>query len=123
MALGDMTKEILSGSTDGRQILVVATGTPGTLIHTADADERDEIWIWAENHDTSDRDLTIEWGGVTDPNDLTETQLPLQFTNLKEGKILIIPGWILQNGLIVRAFGSAASIITIQGYVNRIAQS
>ena len=123
MALGDMTKKLLSGNTDGKQILVNATATLGDVIHTADASALDEIWIWAENHHTSDVILTIEWGAVVDPNDLIEVKLPLQFTSLKEGPILIIPGFELTNSLVVTAFASVTDVVTIQGHVHRIAQA
>lgn len=123
MALGDMTKELLSGNTTGKQILVNAVATLGDTIHTADAAAFDEIWIWAENHHTADVILTIEWGAVVDPNDLIEVKLPLQFTNKKEGPILIIPGFVLTNSLVVTAFASVTDVVTIQGHVHRIAQS
>ena len=66
------SKTILSGSTDGRGILVTATATAGTLIHTgsATATTLDEIWLYAVNSDAADVKLTLEWGGVTVSNDL-----------------------------------------------------
>ena len=50
------SKTILSGSTDGRGILVTATATAGTLIHTgsATATTLDEIWLYAVNSDAAD---------------------------------------------------------------------
>lgn len=116
----DVTKQILSGSTNGLQILVVATATAGTLIHTADATAKDEIWIWADNSDGTDRLLTIEWGGVSDPANIIEVTIPALGTAATDGPALIIPGWILTNSLVVRAFASAASVIKINGHVNRI---
>lgn len=109
------TKQLLSGSTDGRQISVAANATPGTLIHTADATALDEIWLWAVNTDGSQVDLTVEFGGVTDPDDLIEVGL-----GAGEGLILVVPGWVLTNGLIVRAFASVADVVNIGGYVNRV---
>ena len=42
-----ITKTLLSGSTNGRQIKVAATATPGTTIHTATntAGQMDEVWL------------------------------------------------------------------------------
>ena len=112
-----LTKRILSGSTTGLSILVAATATPGTLIHTAVAGvaDMDEIYLYAINTDTVDRKLTLEWGGTTAPNDLIEFTVPGE-----SGLYLIAPGLLLQNGLIVRAFAAAASVVAIHGWVNRI---
>lgn len=111
------TKTKLSGSTNGRNIKVVATATPGTTIHTAVSGTTnwDEIYLFAVNTDTVTRTLTVEFGGTTSPDDLIEIDL-----EALKGAYLVIPGWLLQNGLVVRAFGSAANVIEINGYVNQI---
>lgn len=112
-------KRKLSGSTDGKAIKVAATATPGTLIHTAIAGTTvgsfDEVWLWAYNDDGADRTLTLEWGGVTDPDNLF-----VQSISFQQGPILIVPGFILQNSMVVRAFASVANVVTITGYVNQI---
>lgn len=111
------SKNTLSGSTNGRHIRVSATSTPGTLIHTAVAGTTafDEVWLYACNTDTTSRKLTVEWGGTTSPDDTLELTIPAE-----SGYTLVVPGLILQNGLVIRAFGSANTII-INGHVNRIA--
>jgi len=113
----NFSKQVLDGSTDGRPILVVATATPGTLIHTAQADaaNEDEIWLWAMNSDPASLKLTLEFGGVTDPDDLIE-QLILG----EDGLHLICPGLSLRNALLVRAFAETTNLLTIVGFVNRI---
>jgi hypothetical protein len=63
------SKTTLSGSTNGRQIKVVATASAGTLIHTAHATALDEIWLYAVNDTATDRLLTIQWGGTTATDD------------------------------------------------------
>ena len=115
-----VTKRLLSGSTNGRNIKVAATATAGTLIHTAvtGTDDLDEIFLYAVNSDTTDRKLTIEFGGVSVPDDLIEVTIPAE-----DGWYLVIMGLTLQNGLLVRAFASAANVININGYVHRIVQS
>jgi len=112
-----LSKEKLSGSTDGKQIKVAATATPGTLIHTAvsGTTDLDEIWLYAYNHHTANVDLTIEWGGVASPDDLVQITIPF-----KAGRFLVVDGKLLQNGLIVRAFASVANVVMIDGFVNRI---
>ena len=111
------TKRLLSVSTGGRGITVAATATPGTLLHTAvvGGADLDEIWIYGVNSSATDRLLTIEFGGVTDPDDLVEFTIPAQ-----DGLYLVIPGLLLNNALVVRAFAAAASVIVCYGYVHRI---
>lgn len=118
--MANFNKQILSGSTDGRAILVAATASPGTTIHTASTTTTtfDEVWLYAQNTDTTDRKLTIEWGGTTSPNDLIEFTVKAE-----NGLYLMVPGLILRGNataLIVRAFAATANVITISGYVNRI---
>ena len=110
---------LLSGSTSGKSIKVAQTATAGTLIHTAvsGATSFDEIYLWVTNTDTSARTLTIEWGGVTDPDNLLTKAFSVSASNLP---FLVVPGIVLNGGLIVRAFASVANVLLITGYVNRI---
>ena len=112
-------KRKLSGSTDGKGIKVAASSTPGTTIHTAVAGTTagtfDEIWLYAFNSDASPVTLTIEFGGTTDPDNVIEVTLEAQ-----SGLQLIIPGLILQNEAVVRAFASSANVVTLSGWVNTI---
>ena len=105
----------LSGGTDGRSIKVVPTSTLGTTIHTAHASALDEIWLWAVNSDTAARKLTIEFGGVTSPDDLLEFTVPAE-----DGVYLIVPGWLITNSKVVTAFCATANVVMLNGYVNRI---
>jgi hypothetical protein len=114
----DYKKRKLSASTDGRCILVAATASPGTLIHTAlsslSANEWDEVWLRAVNTSASAVKLTVEWGGTTSPNDQVEITIPAE-----SGLTEVIPGHVLQNGALVRAFAATANVIAIHGFVNR----
>lgn len=109
-----ISKQKLSGSTNGRPIKVAATATPGTTLHTADASALDEVTLYATNTDTVDRAITIEWGGTTSPDDLIKETVPAGAT------ILIAPGWPVTGSVVVRAFAAAANVINVVGYVNRI---
>jgi hypothetical protein len=113
-------KRKLSGSTDGMGILVAATGSPGTLIHTAIASTTvgtfDEVWLWAYNSDSANRTLTIEFGDATVPTHNIKVSIPYQ-----QGEILVVPGFILQNGATVRAFASVINVVAVSGFVNYIA--
>jgi hypothetical protein len=119
--MATFTKLTLSASTDGRAIKVAATATPGTTIHTGPsvASEIDEVWLYAMNTDIIDRKLTIEWGGTSSPDDLIEITLPAE-----PGLVLVAPGLLIKGNatpLLVRAFASVTNVITLHGYVNRIA--
>ena len=107
----------LSGSTSGRGIKVAAVATAGTAIHTAvaGASDYDEVYLYACNAHTAAVTLTIEWGGVTDPDDLIEITIPQS-----SGLYLVSPGLVLNGGLGIAAFASIASVITIFGFANRI---
>jgi len=111
------SKQLLSGGTNGKNIKVAATASAGTTIHTAvsGTSDMDEIWLYACNTDSSDRKLTIEYGGTTSPDDLSEITI-----GAEAGWVLIVPGMLLQNGLIVKAFAASANVVNINGYVNRI---
>lgn len=112
--MATFNKYILSGSTSGKGILVAATSTPGTTIHTAHATALDEVWLWASDINVTDRLLTVEFGGNTGAEQVSFT-VPSD-----DGAYLIIPGWIATGSIVIRAFAAAASEITIHGFVNRI---
>lgn len=120
--MATFTKLQLSGSTGGRPIKVAATGTPGTLVHATgiSATVIDELWLYAANTDTTDRKLTVEFGGVSAPDDLIELVI-----RAESGLVLLVPGLPLSGdgsaARNVRAFAASANLVTIVGYVNRIA--
>ncbi len=116
--MATFTKVKLSASTDGKSIKIAATATAGTTVHTAHATALDEIYCWVSNSDTSDRTITIEWGGVTDPDNLLVKALTIPANS---GPILVVPGLILTNSMVFAIFASSANKIVATGYVNRIA--
>ena len=111
------SKELLSASTNGKGILVAATATAGTTIHTAvsGTTDIDEIWLYAVNAHSADIKLTLEWGEATAPTGNIEITVPSE-----AGLMLLVPGLLLQNGLVVKAFAGTANEIVIHGYVNKI---
>lgn len=118
--MATFSKIALSGSTDGRLIKVAATATAGTTIHTgsATATTFDEVWLYAVNSDTTDRKLTIEWGGTSSPDDLIE-----QTITAESGLLLVVAGLVIKGNatpLVVRAFAATANVVMVGGYVNRI---
>ena len=118
--MATFSKIALSGSTDGRMIKVVQTATAGTTIHTgsATATTFDEIWLYAVNSSAATVKLTVEFGGVSSPDDLIEFTVPSE-----SGLYLITAGLVIKGNatpLVVRAFAATANVVMIAGYVNRI---
>ena len=111
------SKELLSGSTQGKGILVAATSTAGTTIHTAVAGttDIDEIWLYAVTAHSAEIKLPLEWGEATEPNGNIEQTVPAE-----SGLMLLVPGLLLQNDLVVRAFAGTANEVVIHGYANKI---
>ena len=117
MAQSTVTKQFLSGSTNGRGIKVAQTATPGTTIHTCPAGTvtMDEVWLFIQNNHTSAVLVSIEFGGTSSPDDLIQKTIPS-----KDGLYMKIPGLPLNNSLVVKAFAGTANVISIFGHVNRI---
>lgn len=115
------SKTILSGSTDGKAVLVAATSTPGTLVHTGSTTTTTlhEVWLYAVNTSASDVKLTLEWGEATAPNGNIEYTVKAE-----NGLYLIVPGLLLKGNatpLTIKAFAATTNVIAIHGYVNVIA--
>jgi len=109
-----------SGSTDGKPIKIAATATAGTAIHTAVSGTTDgtydQFWLYATNNDTVARTITLEVGSADAPDGNITVTLPS-----KSGSIPIIAGdVILRNEATLKAFASAANVICVHGYVNRM---
>jgi hypothetical protein len=107
----------LSGSTDGRGILVAATASSGTTIHTATSSttDCDVITIYAYNSSASAVTLTLQHGGTTAVNDDIKLSIPAL-----SGLTLVIPDLVLRNSLVLRAYAGTANVVTIHGFANRV---
>lgn len=105
-----ITVRPLSGSTDGRGIKVVATATPGTTIHTAQASttDMDVCELQAYNSHTADVAVTFECGGTSAPDDHVKRTIPA-------GETIAVPIPALRNGLVLRAFAGTTNVIVITG--------
>jgi hypothetical protein len=116
------SKVLLSGSTQGRAIKVAATTSVGTTIHATGVSSvaEDEIWLYAYNSSASAVLLTIQFGGTTAVDNDIKLSIPAL-----AGLTLVVPGLILTGtgsaANTVAAYAGTANVITISGYVNRIA--
>ena len=119
--MATFTKALLSGSTQGQPITVVATASTGTTIHSTGTSSStiDEVWLYANNTSTSPVLLTVQFGGTGSVQHAKPITLPPQ-----SGDTLIIAGLPLTGtgsaANTVYAYAATASVITISGYINRI---
>jgi len=117
------THEVLSGSTNGLAVVVAATGTAGTTIHTciAGTTSRDIVELWAVNNDADGetRTLTIEWGDVLATSGWV---VPIP---CKVGPVLVTPpgGLPLRNGEVIAAYADEANDCQVFGTVRRVTVS
>ncbi len=114
------SRQLLSGSTNGRPKKIAATASPGDTVHTAVSGTTsfDEVYLWLTNTHASPVDVTVEFGGTTSPDDhvVKALQLPA-----KSPAIPILTGQVLNNGLVVKVFASVTNVVLATGFVNRIA--
>lgn len=113
------SRQLLSGSTNGRPIEVATIATPGTTIHTVQAtgtDAREEVHLFAANRSTATMPLTIEHGGTA-----TTDQIMVHIKS-QAGYFRIDPGTsFTATTSIIRAFttGTATDALALTGWVNR----
>jgi hypothetical protein len=116
--MATFTKALLSGSVNGKGIKIAATGSPGDTIHTAVAGTAsfDEIWLYVTNNHTADVTFTLQWGGTTAVDHDVVYTVPY-----KDGLKIQIPGFLLQNGLVVKGYASITNVLVVYGFVHQIA--
>lgn len=116
-----IAKTLLSGSTGGMPINVVATATTGTTIHATGTSSTviDEVWLYATNTSAASVNLTIEFGSTTAPDQNIILAIPA-----KSGLSICVAGLTLTGtgsaARIITAFAATSNVINIVGYVNRI---
>ena len=115
-----IAREFLTEGTSGIYVNITASGSPGTLIHTATntGNEKDEIWLWGVTNAGTSSSVVIEWGGLDDVTDILSVGIPAA-----NGEQLLVAGRALAGGLEVRAYVNHAiasvSGLNIGGHVNR----
>jgi len=117
MATTAITRKKLSGSTNGKGILVTGTATGASqTVHAVSANQ-DELHIWATNADlVNDYAVVIEMAGTTDPQDTIKRTIPAGNT------LKVVDGITLSNSAgTVKAWGvTTGSKISLFGHVNEI---
>lgn len=118
--MATFTKKELSGSTDGLGVKVTGTATAGAVtLHTATSSTAtgtyDEIWLYACNTSSSAVKLTLEWGTATAADGNIEITIQPE-----AGLVTLVPGLVLHNSKVVKAFAATADVILVFGFVNAI---
>lgn len=114
------TKVLLSGSSQGQPILIAATSSPGTTIHSTGTSSTiiDNVTLYAHNTDTTARKLTVELGGTGTANTI-EVTIPAE-----AGLMLVLPQLPLTGtgsaAKSVAAFCATTNVVAISGFVDRI---
>jgi uncharacterized RmlC-like cupin family protein len=120
--MATFTKTILSGSTDGKGILVNQTTSGSAVtIHTGSSTNAHlhEVWLYAQNYSASNTKLTVLWGGTSAGTDEIELTVAAE-----AGLVLVVPGLVLKGNSstapVVKAFAASNTAVVVHGYVNTI---
>ena len=113
------TKQLLSGSTNGKNIAVTTTSGTYTTIHAALSGSTgyDEVWLYAFNSYGSTISLNFYWGGTT-ASDVFSVGVPANGS----GRVLVADGRLLNSSLVVTANTSSSGTngLFVDGFINRI---
>lgn len=114
------SRQLLSGSTNGRPIGISSTSSPGTTLHTVQATAtaaREEVFLYAAHNATATsttRLLTLELGGTATTDNVVIN------VGGGEGIWAVLPGVsFTATSSIIRAFATGAGEFNIMGWVNR----
>jgi hypothetical protein len=113
------SRVLLSGSTDGKPIVVSGTNSAGAnTIHTAVAGSAafDEIYLFAVNVTNAAATLTIEWGDTADPGGHL---IHAYSVGANSAPVPLAMGLPLNNAKVVKAFSGTGSAINLVGWVSR----
>ena len=120
--MATFTKIPLSGTNNGLGLLINSgsSGVAGPTIHTGSTNTAviDEVWLYAVNYDTTDRKLTVQYGGTTaGTNEIEYT------VKAENGLYLVVAGLLLSGNAtakLITAYAATNTSIVVYGYVNRI---
>lgn len=117
--MNQATKLKLSGSSNGRPIQITGTDATGNvLIHTATnaTNTLDEVWLYVNNVKSSGNAIQLTIYTNTD-NDANRIIVGVPF---RKGLIYVMPGFVYDGGVEIRAYAAEANVLNVSGWVNRI---
>ncbi len=118
MAAGDVEIIPLSGSTDGKPIVISGNSSGSAVtVHTvsADANVIDLVTLYGFSQAATNLWLTVQWGGTASTDELDIT---LDYPYTRE-IVKVIESFPLRNGLVIKAYANVASTGRISGTVHR----
>ena len=117
--MATISRNILSGSTNGRPLSLAIDSGTFTTVHTGPTTAADmiEAWVWISNISTSQEIVTIAIGGTAD-GDKMKIKVP------PESTVLALPGITIKgdggSGIAITAASTTANKCNATGYINLI---
>ena len=127
--MATLTKHMFSEveAVSGRRFRVTSTeASAANVFHVAPA-TMDECWVYAHNFGATDAVLTVMWGLSGDVPAAASASVASVDTGVsitipfQSGRALVFDGTLLMGGLSAAAYADTTDIISIDGFVNRIA--
>lgn len=112
------SKQLLSGSSQGAPILIAATSSPGTVVHTTGTSSTtiDNVTLYLSNADSTARLATIEHGSTSN---VIKVTVPAQ-----SGLMLVLPQIPLTGtGAATKTcavFCATTNVVSASGFVDRV---
>ena len=117
--MATISRNILSGSTNGRPLALAADSGTYTTVHTGPTTAADhiELFVYLSNISTSQEIVTIAIGGTAD-GDKIKIKVP------PESTVLALPGITIKgdggSGIAITAASTTAGKVNATGYTNLI---
>ena len=117
--MATISRNILSGSTNGRPLALAIDSGTFTTVHTGPTTAADmvEVYVYLSNISTSQEIVTIAIGGTED-GDKMKIKVPAEST------VLALPGITIKgdggSGIAITAASTTANKVNATGYINLI---
>ena len=117
--MATISRDHLSGSTDGKPIALAVDSGTYTTVHTGPTDAAHwiELWLYFSNITSAQATVTVAIGGTADANKI-KIKVPAQST------VLGVPGWTIQGNsgaaITVTAATTTAAAVNCMGHINLI---
>ena len=117
--MATISRNILSGSTNGRPLALAVDSGTYTTVHTvtSTAADYEVVWLYLSNISTAQELVSIRIGGTAD-GDTIKVKVPAEST------VLALPGVTIKgdggSGVVITAASTTANKVNATGYINLI---